>query len=132
MAIQRNSNVICAMAAVLFVAVLWPTQGWSQDLPEGVSMDIVAEHKTDIPGIEKVELRKLSLQPGAEMAFTLAEQLFCHATDGVISVVDHTNGTTTLYQAGSHWAPTKGTSVTISNPGDDIHVHWAWALIEKM
>ncbi len=131
MAIQRNSNVIRAMAAVLFVTVLWPTKGWSQDLPEGLSMAIVAEYKSEIPGIDKVQLRKISLQPGAEAAFTIDAQLFCHATDGTILVVDNTRGTSTMYTAGSRWAPTRGATVDISNPGDDIHVHWVYALIEK-
>ncbi len=132
MAIQKNSTVICAMAAALFVAVLWPTQGWSQGLPEGVSMSIVAEYKTDIPGIDKVQLQKLTLQPGAELAdFFIENQIFCHATDGVILVVDAAAGKSTLYTAGSRWAPTKGATVNISNPGDDVHVHWVYALIEK-
>ncbi len=120
MASQRNSNVIRAMAAFLFVAVLWPTQGWSQDLPEGVS-------------IEKVQVRKFTLQPGAELAnFTVEDEIFCHATDGVVSVVDHTAGTSTLYTAGSRWAETKGSTFTISNPGDDIHVHWMYTLIDAV
>lgn len=87
----------------------------------------------DIPGIEKVELKKITLEPGAILAnFPVKDQIFCNATQGVISVIDHTSGTSTLYTAGSRWAPRKGGIFTISNPGEVTHVHWVYALIEKM
>ncbi len=115
--------------AVLFL--LFPLQAWSQDLPEGVGAQVVAEYAVDIPGVEKVERRQLSLAPGASWEFELEDTLFCNATQGVIVVVDLTLGTSTLYTVGSRWAPNKGSTVFISNPGDETHVHWALALIEK-
>ena len=76
--------------AVLFL--LFPLQAWSQELPEGVGAQVVAEYAVDIPGVEKVELRQLSLAPGASWEFEIEDTLFCDAIQGVISVVDHTLG----------------------------------------
>ncbi len=123
-----------AIVPTVFAAalLLLPAKGWSQDLPEGVEFQVVAEYAVDIPGVEKATLGKLSLAPGAKWENLPIENTeFCNATQGVISVVDHTLGTSNLYTPGSRWAPHKGSSVTITNPGDVTHVHWVLALIEK-
>lgn len=127
--INRKWTIVPTVFAAALL--LLPAKGWSQDLPEGVEAQVVAEYAVDIPGVEKVDLRTLSLAPGAKWGFTIEDTIFCNATQGVISVVDHTLGTSNLYTQGSRWAPRKGSNVTVSNPGDETHVHWALALIEK-
>ncbi len=44
--------------------LLLPPQAQSQGLPEGVDVVIISEHKSNIPGIEKVRLIKITIQPG--------------------------------------------------------------------
>lgn len=46
-------------------------------------------------------------------------------------MVDQTAGTTTVYVAGSRFAPQKGHTVTIFNPGDELAVQWNYCLIEN-
>ena len=128
---HRKPIVAAAFSAFFFALLLVPVQGWSAGLPEGVSVDVIAEYPVDIPGIEKVVLKKITLEPGAKLAnFPENDTTFCHATAGTITVVDHANGTTTIYTEGARWAPQKGATYSISNPGDVTHVHWVYALVE--
>lgn len=125
-----SSLVVGAFLAITLL--ISPAQSWSQDLPEGVGVAIVATYPVDLPGIEKVELRKVTLEPGATWELTVKDNFFCNVTQGMISVFDHGAGTTTLYTPGSRWAPIKGNTVTVTNPGDETHVHWVYAMIAKM
>ena len=65
MMITRISIVYSLLLALLIFAL--PVSAWSQmtDLPEGVSIVVVAEYDTDTPGVEKVQLLKVTFQPGA-------------------------------------------------------------------
>ncbi|MFQ6016588.1 MAG: hypothetical protein ACE5KF_00175 [Kiloniellaceae bacterium] len=123
---HRTSLVVGPFLAALLL--LFPMQGWSA---EGIEVKVVAEYPVNIPGIEKILLRKVNFQPGASVDLTVEHVEFCSATQGIWSVVDHTNGTTTIYTAGSRWAPEKGAKVTVSNPGDEPAEQWVYRLIEK-
>ena len=126
----RSSLVVGTILAVLLLA--FPMQSWSQGLPEGVEVTVVAEYSVKIPGIEKVQLRKVTLQPGAILENISAKHTdFCQVTQGMVTVVDHGQRTTTVYVAGSRFAPEKGTTMTVSNPGDVPGVVWVYRLIEK-
>ena len=125
----RSLGIAPFLAVLLLV---FPVQSWSQGLPEGVEVQVVAEYSVTIPGIEKVQLRKVTLQPGAILEnIPVNDTDFCSETQGTLTVVDHKNGTTTLYAAGSRWAPEKGITATISNAGDVPAVMWVYRLIEK-
>ncbi len=129
---NRSAFLIATpVVAVLFLLLVVPAQGWSKELAKGVTIQLVAEYPADVPGIEKVLLQKLTLAPGAVLEGTLKGIAFCNVTRGSISVVDHTNGTTTVYTVGSRWAPQEGIKFTISNPGDVTHVHWIYRLVRK-
>ena len=105
--------------------------GSSAKLPEGVRIQLVAEYSSDIPGVQKVQLRKVTLEPGATLGnFTVADPLFCNATAGTISVFDHAKGTTAVYRSGDHWSFARG-QFTLSNPGDVDHVHYLYAMIQS-
>ncbi len=127
----RSSLVVGPFLAIaLFLST---AQSWAQELAEGVAVATVATYPVDLPGIEKVELRKWTLEPGAILKdLKIKDQFFCNVTQGVILIVDQESGASTLYAAGSRWAPVKGSTVTISNPGDVTHVHWVYAMIAKM
>ena len=127
----RISSLLISTAFLAAVLLIAPSKGWAEELPEGVTYQTVAEYSVDVSGLEKVMMNKLILEPGAMWEFTVNNQVFCNVTQGSILVVDHEAGSSTLYTTGSRWAPTKGNTVTISNPGDETHVHWIYALIEK-
>ena len=129
-----NYGSSLVVGAFLAIALFLSTaQSWSQDLAEGVNVTVVATYPVDLPGIERVELKKWTLEPGAILKdLTIKDQFFCNVTQGVILIVDQKTGASTLYAAGSRWAPVKGSTVTISNPGDVTHVHWVYAMIAKM
>ncbi len=105
---------------------------WSMALPEGVSIELVAEYAADIPGVEIVQLRKMTLKPGATVAnLSIAEQLYCIGAEGEVSVVDHTNGTSAVYATGDHWTYTKG-EYTLSNPGAVDNAHYFYAMVPPL
>lgn len=130
--INRNAFLIAApVVAVLFLLLVVPSQGWSKEVAKGVTVDLVAEYPVDVPGIEKVLLQKLTMAPGSVLEGTVIGITFCNTTRGSISVVDHTNGTSTIYTVGSRWAPEEGIKFTLTNPGDVTHVHWIYRLVRK-
>lgn len=51
--------------ALISVLLLFPGEGRSQGLPEGVSVVIVSEHDANTPGVATVKLVKMTFQPGA-------------------------------------------------------------------
>ena len=130
MSLTRYLTIAAAFLAAILLFL--PGKGWAAELPEGVDVQVMAEYAVDIPNVEKVELRRIVLEPGATLAnIPINDQVFCTATQGVISVVDHTDGSTTMYATGSRWAPGKGHTFTLTNPGDVTHEHWVYAIIEK-
>jgi hypothetical protein len=54
---RRNDEEICdfdvgPLLAVLFL--LFPMQSWSVELPEGMTVEVIAEYPVHITGLEKV------------------------------------------------------------------------------
>ncbi len=127
----RISSLLISTAFLAAVLLIAPSKGRAAELPEGVKVQTVAEYSVDVSGLQKVVMRKIILEPGATWEVTVNDQVFCNVTQGSILVVDHEAGSSALYTTGSRWAPVKGNTVTISNPGDETHVHWVYALIEK-
>lgn len=100
-------------------------------LPDGVELQLVAEYSSDIPGVQKVRLMKVTLGPGARLAnFAINDPLFCNSTKGTISVVDHATGATTVYAPGDHWAFARG-QYTLFNPGDVTHEHYLYEMTRR-
>ncbi len=127
--LRKNSIIASFFVAAL---LLLPAKSWSQGLPEGITVSVVAEHPVNIPGIEKVTLLKFTFQPGAVLEnFLLEATEFCNATQGSFTVVNHDLGTTTVYTAGSRWSQGKGQTVTVSNTGEEVAVQWVYELIES-
>ncbi len=120
------------IAAITVAFLIFPVQAWAAGLPEGVSVDVVATYASDLPGVEKVELKKVTLAPGAKLEnFPLKTVDFCNSTQGIIRVTDETTGSTTIYAAGSRWQPKMGHTASISNPGTETHIHWVYAFTLK-
>ena len=51
--------------ALISLLLLFPEEGRSQGMPEGVSVVVVSEHESSTPGVAKVKLVKMTFQPGA-------------------------------------------------------------------
>ncbi len=77
MSVRILSGLPCL--AILFL--LFPTQSWSGELPEGVTWEVVAVYKVDDPGVDRVELGKFSMEPGATLTMPIegyGRVLHCH------------------------------------------------------
>ncbi len=112
------------------LVLLFPLQGWSATLAKGVEFQVVKEFPVDMPGVQTMRLTKVTIEPGAKLAnYTVKDPIFCSGTKGVVSVVDHTFGTTKVYAAGSHWAVRKGARVSFFNPGDVTHEHYFYSMV---
>ncbi len=120
------------IATIIMAFLIFPIQAWAQELPEGVTFDVIATYASDIPGVERVELQKFTLAPGAKLEnFPVENVEYCASTQGTIRVTDETTGETNIYAAGSRWQPKIGHKVSVSNPGTELHVHWIYAFVLK-
>lgn len=54
------------LTTVMLAVALMTTAVSAAELPEGVTFKVLAEFPSDIPGIEKVQLQELRLEPGAK------------------------------------------------------------------
>ncbi len=124
--INRSLSLIAFLAIALLIL---PGKSWAA---EGIDVKVVAEWPIDIPGIEKMQLRRVVFQPGATIDLTIEYVEFCNGTQGEWAVTIPVGGTTTLHTAGSRWRmPAKGTKITITNPGNVPAVQFIYRLIEK-
>ncbi len=128
---MRHINRSLSLIALLAIALLiLPSKTWAA---EGIESKVVAEWPVEIPGIEKMQLRRVVFQPGVTLTdFEIKFVEFCNGTQGEWAVTIPVGGTTTLHTAGSRWRmPAKGTKITISNPGNIPAIQFVYRLIEK-
>ena len=125
--INRDLSLIAFLAIALLIL---PSRTWAA---EGIDVKVIAEWPVDIPGVEKIQLRRVEFQPGAAlMDFEVKFFDFCNATQGEWAVKNLSTGATALRTAGSRWRmPPKGTKVNITNPGNTPAVQFVYRLIEK-
>lgn len=126
----RLHNNLIAVAFLAIALLLPPGKGWAA---EGIDVKVIAEWPVDLPGVERVQLRRVEFQPGATLEnFEVSHYDFCNATQGEWAVTNLDDGTTALRTAGSRWRmPPKGTKVNITNPGNIPAVQFVYRLIEK-
>lgn len=126
---HRSSLIIVPFLTALLL--LFPVKSWAQEMPEGVTWDVVAEYAVDIPGVEMVTLGKFTMEPGVVWAdYPQALKEFCQVTQGTWAVTVQETGTTNVYPVGSYFSPPKGVTLTIANVGDEVAVQWVYSLIE--
>ncbi len=116
-----------ASLAIAFLAV--PFTGQAAGLPEGVTIEVIAEYPSMTPGVGKILFRKIVLKPGASWDLTVPAQSLCQATKGEAKLVDHTSGETLVFKAGDRWITYPGHEVTLSNPGSVDHEHLFYTLV---
>ena len=127
--INRGLTLIAFLAIALLIL---PSKSWAAEPPAGIDVKVVAEWPVDIPGVEKLQLRRVEFQPGATIDLTISHVEFCNGTQGEWAVTIPAGGTTTLHTAGGRWRmPAKGTKITVSNPGNIPAIQFVYRLIEK-
>ncbi len=124
---MKNWLLVPLLAAALATAA--PGNVYAQGLPDGVSVQVVGEYAADVDGLEKVLLRKITLEPGSSLTIPVSDPTFCDATEGLLTVLDEGDGSTAVYSPGSRWAPVVGHTYTITNQGSVTHSHYAYVLI---
>ena len=125
----RISSVFIAVASLAIAFLAMPGTGHAAGLPEGVTIEVIAEYPSMTPGVEKVLFRKLVVKPGASWSLTVPAQSFCRATKGEAKLVDHTSGETIILKTGDRWFTSPGHKVTLSNPGSVDHEHLFYTLV---
>ncbi len=125
----RSFTIATALVAAIFLFL--PSKGWTAGLPEGVSVEVIAEYASQTPGIEKVLFRKITMKPGSSWTLTVPAQSLCQGTKGVLEVVDQTAGKTYTFKAGDRWDTSPGHTVTLSNKGTVDHEHLFYTMIVK-
>ena len=118
------------LVSICFLVVA--SDAYPAGLPDGVTASVIAEYPSKVPGLEKVRLVKVVLQPGAKFDNALIENdEYCRLEQGQLTRINHKTGATDVYTVGSLWAPQKGERHTITNTGDVNTIMWAYQMIEK-
>ena len=78
-----NLSIVTVFVAVALLAM--PSKSWAQ-LPEGVTVTVLAEYPVTVGGLKKVLFRKITLKPGASWSLTIPAQSFCQGTKGDLAV----------------------------------------------
>jgi len=125
----KNLFIAVASLAIAFLAV--PSTGHAAGLPEGVSIEVLAEYPSKTPGVEEILFRKIVLKPGASWTLTVPDQSLCQGTKGELEVVDQTSGETFNFKVGDRWYTTPGHKVTLSNKGTVDHEHLFYTMVVK-
>ena len=125
----RFSSLLIAAASLAIAFLAVPNTGQAANLPEGVSLDVLAEYPSKTPGVEKVLFRKLVLKPGASWSLTVPAQSLCQATKGELEVADHTSGDSLVFNVGDRWDTSPGHEVTLTNRGAVDHEHLFYTMV---
>ena len=125
----RMLNLLTATTFLAIALLAVPSKGWA--LPDGVTIDVLAEYPTKVPGLEKILFRKITIKPGASWKLTVPDQSVCQATKGEAQLVNHTSGKTVNFKVGDRWTTTPGDKVTLSNKGTEDHEHLFYTLVRK-
>jgi len=98
------------------------------EAPEGASLKILSEFPGTLPGIEKVQVQELRLEPGAKWEnFVVASTALCTVVKGQVTAMH--NGHSAVYSRGSRMVLQKGTTQSFYNTSVEPHVQHIWMLI---
>ena len=124
----RLSSLIVGAASLALAFLAVPGTGQA-GLPEGVTIEVIAEYPSETPGVAKILFRRITLKPGVSWTLTVPAQSVCQGTKGELVVVDHTSGETFNFKAGDRWYTVPGHEVTLTNPGSVDHEHLFYTLV---
>ena len=125
----RFSSLFIAVASMAFAFLAAPGTGHAAGLPEGVTLELLAEYPSRTQGVEKILFRKITMKPGASWTLTIPAQSLCQGTKGELEVVDQTSGETLIHKAGERWDTTPGHKVTLTNNGTVDHEHLFYTMV---
>jgi hypothetical protein len=124
----RFSSLFIAAASLAIAFLAVPGTGQA-GLPEGVTIEVIAEYPSMTPGVENILFRRIVMKPGATMSFTEPAQSLCQGTKGELEVVDRTTGKTIVHKAGDRWDTAPGHEVTLTNRGTVDHEHLFYTMV---
>ncbi len=110
-------------AMVLILGLSLAPVGWqalAQGLPPGVTVEVLADYGSPgIPGVARVRLKRLTMQPGAKIEnLTIKTTNYCETSKGTVTAVIE-NGPTLILGPGSRWVEPKGLIYKVlRNDGD--------------
>ena len=70
----RISSVFIAVVSLAIAFLAVPTLGHAAGLPEGVTIEVLAEYPSNTPGVEKILFRKITIKPGSSLTLTVPAQ----------------------------------------------------------
>ena len=126
---MRFTSLLIAAVSFVFAFMAVPNASQAGGLPEGVSIEVIAEYPSMTPGVEKILFRRIVMKPGASWSLTVPAQSVCQGTKGEAELVDHTSGKTYNFKTGDRWFTEPGHKVTLSNPGTVDHEHLFYTLV---
>ena len=126
---------VTELTVILLVAIpILVTAGdaYPVELPDGITVTVIAEFPSKVPGLEKMRLVKVVFQPGAKFDNILVpNEEYCRLEQGQLTRTNHNTGITQVLTIGALWASLKGTRHTVTNTGDVDTIMWVYQLIEK-
>ncbi len=129
----RKMPLFCRLGVpVLGLLLLLAAPANAQMQAEGVTVTVLAEYTTTVPGLAKVRLIKVEYEPGASIPESLIRSdEFCTITQGALSVMNKTTDTTNIYSVGGRWSLRKGMLSGTRNVSDGPTTMWVYQLVEK-
>ena len=125
----RTLYLLTATAFLAIAFLIVPNK--ARALPDGVSVDLIAEYTTEVSDLEKILFRKITIKPGASWSLTVPDQSVCEGTKGVLEITNKTSGKTTIHKAGDRWSTVAGDEVTLTSKGTEDHEHLFYTLVRK-
>lgn len=125
----RFTSLLIAAVSFIFAFMAVPNASQAGGLPEGVSIEVIAEYPSMTPGVEKILFRRIVMKPGVTWTFTVPAQSMCEGTMGGLEVADHTSGKTYNFKPGDRWATEPGHEVTLTSTGTVDHEHLFYTMV---
>lgn len=125
----RFTSLLIAAVSFVFAFMAVPNASQAGGLPEGVSIEVIAEYPSMTPGVEKILFRRIVMKPGVSWTFTVPAQSVCQGTKGELEVADHTSGKTYNFKTGDRWFTEPGHEVTLTSTGTVDHEHLFYTMV---
>ncbi len=121
---RKDRQFVLVVAILVLGLSLVPIGGQAfaagMEVAPGVTKEVIADYGAPgIPGVEKVQLIRVIIQPGAKLEnLTIKTTNYCEAVQGTGTAV-WADGTTLIFGKGSRWTEPKGlTYKVLRNDGD--------------
>ncbi len=127
---QSRQAVVLTTLMVAVALMLLYRAAPATELPEGVSLRTLSESPSGIPGIEKIQLQELRMEPGAKWEnFVLRDTSLCTVIQGKLTVA--WAGEPVTYSLGSTMMIPQGMQQSFYNNGSEPNVQHIWRLVSS-